>query len=107
LPDTFEPPEGFDPVGHLTSSLARVPYAHRVEVLLRTDLPTARHRIPPSVATLSEVAGGVLLTGWAEHLDGMAGMLAGLGCRFTVREPAALRDEVRALADRLRADADG
>ena len=104
---SFVPPEGFDPVAHLTTSLARVPYAHRVEVLLRTDLAAARRRVPPSVATLSEVDGGVLLAGWAEHLDGMAAMLSGLGCRFTVREPAALRDEVRALAERLRADADG
>jgi predicted DNA-binding transcriptional regulator YafY len=104
---SFVPPEDFDPVAHLTTSLARVPYAHRVEVLLHTDLAAARRRIPPSVATLSEVDGGVLLAGWAEHLDGMAAMLAGLGCRFTVREPDALRDEVRVLADRLRADADG
>jgi hypothetical protein len=35
----------------------------------------------------------------------MARMLAGLGWRFTVLEPDRLRAEVRALADRLTADA--
>jgi predicted DNA-binding transcriptional regulator YafY len=105
LPETFEVPAGFDAVGHLTASLARVPWAHRVEVLLHTDPAAARRRIPPSVATLSEVDGGVLLVGHAERLDGMAAMLAGLGFRFTIREPAALRAEVLALADRLQADA--
>lgn len=54
------------------------------------------------MATLAETDGGILLTGRAEHLAGLAVMLAGLGCPFTVRRPDALRDEVRALSDRLR-----
>ena len=44
----------------------------------------------------------MLLRARAENLAGVAVMLAGLGWPFTVREPASLRDEVRALADRLR-----
>ncbi|HJY99120.1 MAG TPA: WYL domain-containing protein [Streptosporangiaceae bacterium] len=52
---------------------------------------------------MAETEGGVLLTGRAEHLAGLAAMLAGLGWPFTVRRPAALRDEVRELSDRLRA----
>ena len=46
-------------------------------------------------------SGGTLLTARVEHLPGAAVMLAGLGWPFTVRRPAALRDEVRALAGRL------
>jgi hypothetical protein len=80
-----------------------VPYAHEIEVVLATTLENAQRRIPPTVATLAETEGGVLLTGRAEHLAGLAAMLAGLGWPFTVRRPAALRDEVRALSDRLRA----
>jgi predicted DNA-binding transcriptional regulator YafY len=94
---------GFDPVRHVTRSLAAVPYAHEIEVVLATTLENAQRRIPPTVATLAETEGGVLLTGRAEHLAGLAAMLAGLGWPFTVRRPAALRDEVRALSDRLRA----
>jgi predicted DNA-binding transcriptional regulator YafY len=82
---------------------AAVPYAHEIEVVLATTLENAQRRIPPTVATLAETEGGVLLTGRAEHLAGLAAMLAGLGWPFTVRRPAALRDEVRALSDRLRA----
>jgi predicted DNA-binding transcriptional regulator YafY len=99
---SFDPPAGFDPVQHVTRSLAAVPYAHEIEVVLATTLANAQRRIPPTVATLAETEGGVLLTGRAEHLPGLAAMLAGLGWPFTVRRPAALRDEVRALSDRLR-----
>jgi len=100
--ETFEPPPDFDPVRQVASSLAAVPYAHEVEVLLATTLEDARRRLPPSAGTLSEAGDGVLLRARAEHLAGVAMMLAGLGWPFTIREPAALRDEVRALADRLR-----
>jgi predicted DNA-binding transcriptional regulator YafY len=82
---------------------AAVPQAHEIEVVLATTLENAQRRIPPTVATLAETDGGVLLTGRAEHLPGLAAMLAGLGWPFTVRRPAALRDEVRALSDRLQA----
>lgn len=100
---SFDPPADFDPVQHVTRSLAAVPYAHEIEVVLATTLANAQRRIPPTVATLAETEGGVLLTGRAEHLPGLAAMLAGLGWPFTVRRPAALRDEVCALSDRLRA----
>ena len=94
---------GFDPVQRVTRSLAAVPHAHEIEVVLATTLENAQRRIPPTVATLAETEGGVLLTGRAEHLPGLAAMLAGLGWPFTVRRPAALVTEVRALSDRLRA----
>jgi len=100
---TFDPPPDFDPVQHVTRSLAAVPYAHEIEVVLATTLENAQRRIPPTVATLAETEGGVLLTGRSEHRPGLAAMLAGLGWPFTVRRPAALVTEVRALSDRLRA----
>jgi predicted DNA-binding transcriptional regulator YafY len=78
------------------------PNAHEIEVVLATTLKDAQRRIPPTVATLAETEGGVLFTGRAEHLPALAAMLAGLGWPFTVRRPAALRDEVKALSDRLR-----
>src|SRR5580704_5343069 len=64
-----------DPVRHVTRSLAAVPYAHEIEVVLATTLENAQRRIPPTVATLAETEGGVLLTGRAEHLAGLAAML--------------------------------
>ncbi|MFA1550119.1 helix-turn-helix transcriptional regulator [Actinomadura chokoriensis] len=104
-PATFEVPGGVDPVRDVVRSLARVPYAHEVEVVLDTTLAEARRRIPASVAALTENGeedgGGVVMTTRAERLDGMARMLAGLGFPFTVRRPAELRGHVRDLARRL------
>ncbi|PZF99941.1 helix-turn-helix transcriptional regulator [Micromonospora deserti] len=99
--ETFTVPAGFDPVAQVTRSLAGVPYAHDVEVLLETDLATARRRVPPSVAELTTTADGVLLRARVEHLDGMAQLLAGLGWPFTVLRPDGLRAAVAAHARRL------
>ncbi|WP_433411672.1 helix-turn-helix transcriptional regulator [Microtetraspora malaysiensis] len=107
----FRAPAGFDPVAHVVESLAGVPYEHEVEVVLATSLEEARRRIPPTVARLARTddtaddGGGVRMITRVERLDGMALMLAGLGWRFTVVRPEGLRDEVRALARRLLADA--
>ncbi|MFC4017941.1 helix-turn-helix transcriptional regulator [Micromonospora sp. GCM10011542] len=98
---TFTVPADFDPVAWVTRSLAGVPYTHEIEVLLETDLATARRGVPPSVAELTDTADGVLLRGRAESLAGAARLLAGLGCPFTVRRPEALCAEVAALAGRL------
>jgi predicted DNA-binding transcriptional regulator YafY len=106
LAEAFEPPAGFDPVRHVVQSLAAVPYAHEVEVVLAAGIEEVRRRVPASVATLTETPGGVLLAARAERLDGFAAMLAGLGWAFRIRKPAQLRDEVRALADRLQAWSD-
>ncbi|MFI0352008.1 helix-turn-helix transcriptional regulator [Actinomadura sp. 9N407] len=104
--DTFDVPEDTDPVRHVTRALAGVPYAHDVEVWLETTLAEARRRIPPTVATLNDSEGGVLMTTRAERLDGMAQMLAGLGWPFAVRRPAELRQAVHDLADTLHTQAD-
>ncbi|MFF3668688.1 helix-turn-helix transcriptional regulator [Microtetraspora malaysiensis] len=107
----FRAPAGFDPVAHVVESLAGVPYEHEVEVVLATSLEEARRRIPPTVARLARTddtaddGGGVRMITRVERLDGMALMLAGLGWRFTIVRPEGLRDEVRALARRLLADA--
>ncbi len=101
LPCTYEPPGAFDAVAHLTRSLAAVPYAHEVEVLIEMPAAEARRRIPATVATIDATDGGVVMRARAEHLDGMARMLAGLGRPFAVRRPDALRAAVRELAESL------
>ena len=102
---TFAPPADFDPVAHVLAGLAAVPYAHEISVVLHTDTESARRRIPVWVGALTEVPGGVRLTTRAERLAGAAELLASLGWPFTVEEPTQLRDEVRALAQRLLASA--
>ena len=98
-------PAGFDAPARVVAGIAAVGWAHEVAVVLRASLDEARERIPLSVGRLREHPDGVLLTTCAEHLDGMARMLAGLGWDVDVITPDALRDELRALADRLRAAA--
>ncbi|MFJ2032183.1 helix-turn-helix transcriptional regulator [Streptosporangium sp. NPDC087985] len=98
---TFDAPVEFDSVAHVLGSLSAVPYRHEVKVLLATTMEEAARRIPASTAALTETAGGILLETRAEHLHGMAQMLAGLGWPFTVITPDELRGEIRALAGRL------
>jgi predicted DNA-binding transcriptional regulator YafY len=101
LPDTYEDPGGFDVVAHVTESLAAVPYRYEVEVELAMTLAEARRRIPATVGTVTGTDGAVLLRTRAERLDGMARLLAGLGCRFVIHAPDELRGAVRELAERL------
>jgi predicted DNA-binding transcriptional regulator YafY len=97
------PPEGFDPVAHVSLSLARVPWNWEVEVLLHLPLDEATRRLPPTLAELADADGGTLLRMRVGSLDWMAGVLAGLECDFTIREPDELRASVSALAQRLAA----
>jgi predicted DNA-binding transcriptional regulator YafY len=99
------PPEGFDAVAHLTRSLASVPGRWQVEVVLELPIDVAARRIPATLAELADEPSGTLLRMRASSLDWAATAIAGLGCRFTIRRPNELRASVRALADRLAADA--
>jgi predicted DNA-binding transcriptional regulator YafY len=99
----FEPPAGFDPVGHVQRSLARVPWRWPVAVLLDLPAAEARRRVPPTVGEVEERGAGSLLRVRAERLGGVARALVGLGCGFTVLEPEELRAELRRLAAELTA----
>jgi predicted DNA-binding transcriptional regulator YafY len=95
------PPDGFDAVAYVSSSLARVPWPWEVEVLLDLPLDDAARRVPRTMAELAESDGGTLLRMRVDSLDWTARVLAGLGCSFTVRRPDELRASVRQLAERL------
>lgn len=99
------PPKGFDAVAHVSRSLANVPWRFEVVVQLELALAEAADRIPGTVGELVEADGGTLLRMRVGSLDWMAGVLARLGCEFTIHEPAELRESVRALAARLAASA--
>jgi predicted DNA-binding transcriptional regulator YafY len=99
------PPDGFDPVEHVTRSLASVPWKWEVEVLLDLAADEAARRIPPTLAELVDDPDGTLLRMRTDSLDWMAAVLAGLGCSFTIRRPDELRASVGALAAQLSAAA--
>ena len=88
---------GADAVAFVNRTLARVPFAHAVEVILhRPDPP-----FPPSLAELEPHPQGTRLRMRADSLDWVAGLLASAGCDFTVVAPDELRDAVHALGERL------
>jgi predicted DNA-binding transcriptional regulator YafY len=95
------PPEGFDAVAYVSTSLARVPWGWDVEVVLQLPLDEALRRVPATLAELVDEDGTTVLRMRADSLDWVANVLAGLGCLFTVRKPDELRTSIRALADRL------
>src|SRR5262245_58812761 len=68
----FSRPAGFDALGHLALSMATLPRAFAVEVLLATDLQTARRELSPSVAVLDWTSDGVLLHAQVDSLPWFA-----------------------------------
>jgi predicted DNA-binding transcriptional regulator YafY len=96
-----DPPEGFDAVAYVSTSLARVPWRWEVEVLLELPVDEAARRVPPTLAELVDEEGATVLRMRVGSLDWMASILAGLGCGFTIRRPEELRDSVRSLGERL------
>jgi predicted DNA-binding transcriptional regulator YafY len=101
LPVRFLRPPGFDALAHLTFSLATLPRAFAVEVLLATDMDTARRELFPTAGVLEWTAAGVLLRSQVDDLDWFARELARLPCEIEVRQPPGLRAAVAAHARRL------
>jgi predicted DNA-binding transcriptional regulator YafY len=97
----FSRPRGFDALDHMTRSVATMPRATRVEVLLRTDLQTAQAHFTPAIGLFEPVEGGVLLRSRTDHVAWFARQLAQLPFDFEIRRPARLRTELKARALRL------
>src|SRR5262245_36473943 len=81
---SFERPDGFDALGHLTFSVATLPRAHAIEVLLETDLATARRALFAAIGVLEPAPEGVLLRAQADDLDWFARELSRLAFGFRV-----------------------
>ena len=95
------PPEDFDVVAHVSTSLARVPWRWEVEVMLELPFEAAAARLPPTLAELVDRGEQTLLRMRVGSLGWTARVLAGLNCGFTIRQPDELRTSVRELATRL------
>jgi predicted DNA-binding transcriptional regulator YafY len=106
LPWSFSRPGGFDALSHLLQSMATLPRAHAVDVLLETDLETARRELFPSIGVLEWAGDGVRLRSTVDDLRWFAQELARLPFAFVVRRPAALRASLRAVGRDLLARAD-
>lgn len=100
---SFSRPAGFDALDRLTRSIATLPRAIAVEVMLHTDLGTARSEFSPAIGLFEPVAGGVLLRSRTDDLAWFARQLARLSFGFDIRTPKRLRDELAARAAQLQA----
>ncbi|MGP3961027.1 helix-turn-helix transcriptional regulator [Nonomuraea sp. 3N208] len=105
-PQTFATPDGFDPIAHLTATLAQGPYRWQVEVTIHGPLDEIARRLPHTAVTLTAQPVGVLMQARAERLDGMAHLLASLEWPFTIHSPDELRQALKDLAGQLAAAAE-
>jgi predicted DNA-binding transcriptional regulator YafY len=96
-----DPPEGFDAVSYVSTSLARVPWGWDVEIVLELPVEEALRRVPATLAELADEDGTTVLRMRADSLEWVATVLAGLGCDFSIRRPDELRTSVRDLGARL------
>lgn len=95
----FTPPADFDALAAVQASIARAPRAWHVELVLKTDLDSARRRIPGLMAQLEAIEGGVLWRGHADNLTWVAREILRYGFPVFVRQPDELRAELRAIGE--------
>jgi predicted DNA-binding transcriptional regulator YafY len=98
---SFDRPANFDTMAHVTFSMATIPRRHAIEVILKTDLDTARRELFPTIGVLQPARGGVRLSAQADDLKWFARELARLPFAFEVKSPPALRTAIRARAKQL------
>ena len=107
LPANFGRPEGFDALEHLARSVATLPRAYAIEVLLHVDLDRARRETFDAIGVFTPEGDAVRLSTQADDLDWFARELARLPFDFAVLAPPALRDAIRRQGARLRRLATG
>lgn len=101
LAQQFARPPAFDALAHLSFSVATIPRAFAIEVLLKTDLISAREHLFDAIGIFEQTEEGVLLHNQSDDLDWFARQLARLPFAFEIHQPPALRDAVRLCAQRL------
>ncbi len=97
----FERPEYFDTAAYMIQAIATLPRHFTVEVLLKTDLNTARLEIFDMLGVLEPRDDGILLRGSTDDLEWMARMIARFSFDFVILAPDALRDALRQHAEQL------
>ena len=110
LPASFGRLEGFDTLQYIRASIATLPRAHSVSVVLHTDLASAQARLFTEIGTLQVCPGrrrpAVLLQSEVDDLDWFVRELSRLPFGFEIRSPAALARRVKVHARRLLRDAE-
>jgi predicted DNA-binding transcriptional regulator YafY len=106
LGETFDAPDARDPADRLLDALAAAPRREAVSVLVQATAEHIDRRVPRGLATVEPLTaagaeGWVRLRLQVERLEWVPSLLAGIDRPFVVEEPAALREHVRSLGERL------
>jgi predicted DNA-binding transcriptional regulator YafY len=101
LETEFTRPDEFDALGHLAFSIATMPRAHAIEVLLKTELEVAQRELFSSLGVLEQLSEGVLLRAQADNLEWFARELSRLPFDFEIRRPLELREALSRCALRI------
>jgi predicted DNA-binding transcriptional regulator YafY len=101
LDEGFERLADFDALGYLVRSVATLPRAWTVEVLLKTTLERAHAQFFETVGVFEQAGDGVVMHNQSDDIDWFARQLAGLPFGFEIREPPALKEAVRRCAEGL------
>ena len=106
LPASFRRPDGFDALARLRESVAMLPRANAIAVLLECEPEAARLAFPAEFGLIEPVdGGGVLLRTSADDLGWFARRLAALPFGFRILEPGALHavlvSHVESLQERI------
>lgn len=99
--ERFRRPADFDPVQHLRLSIATLPRATAVEVLLHTTLKNAISELGENLGVLEPMPKGVRLHARTDSLDYFARQLMRLSFAFEIVHPPALRTALQRGAQRL------
>jgi predicted DNA-binding transcriptional regulator YafY len=97
----FERPSGFDPLAYLMQAIAIMPRKYAFELLLKTDIATARREVFDVLGILEMAEEGIVLRGSVEDLDWLARQISIFSFEFSVREPAELKAELKKHAVKL------
>lgn len=101
LDEHFDRPADVDALGYLVRSVATLPRAWTVEVLLKTSLAQAQAQFFETVGVFEQAAEGVVMHNQSDDIDWFARQLAGLPFGFEIRRPPELREAVRKCAEAL------
>jgi len=86
---------------HLRRSIASMPGTWKVEVLLEMTLEEAERQVPPTMAMLEQIQGGVVLSCYTQDLSWMAHFLVNLRCSLIVYEPVERHEAMHRLAGEI------
>jgi predicted DNA-binding transcriptional regulator YafY len=101
LCESFERPASFDALAYLVRSVATLPRAWKVEVLLKTTLERAQAQFFDTIGVFEQADEGVVMHNQSDDIDWFARQLASMPFGFEIRQPPELREALRRCAEEL------